>query len=115
MKSFITFCREAYLPPTKEVDSLPKDVPMYPSTGPGRTGVESLPVGVPLYIGDGKPVKRPKKSLDSLDLNTNSKSNVPSTPVIQKLNTSDQNVKDTPDLNLNQEKIGKYATKYYMK
>ena len=93
MKSFITFCREAYLPPT------------------GTTGVESLPVGVPIYIGDGKPVKLPKKSLDSLDLNTNSKSNVPSTPATQKLNTSDQNVKDTPDLNLNQDKIGKYATR----
>ena len=110
MKSFITFFREAYLPPKKEVDTLPKDVPMYPSTG-----VESLPVGVPIYIGDGKPVKRPKKSLDSLDLNTNSKSNITSTPATQKLNTSDQNVKDTPDLNLNQDKIGKYATRYYMK
>jgi hypothetical protein len=97
MKSFITFFREAYLPPT------------------GTTGVESLPVGVPIYIGDGKPVKRPKKSLDSLDINTNSKSNISSTPATQKLNTSDQNAKDTPDLNLNQDKIGKYATRYYMK
>ena len=100
MKSFITFFREAYLPPTGSTASF---------------DVNSLPTGVPIYIGDGKPVKSPKKSLDSLDLNTNSKSNVPSTPVIQKLNTSDQNVKDTLDLNLNQEKIGKYATKYYMK
>jgi hypothetical protein len=66
MKSFITFFREAYLPPT------------------GSTG----------------PVK-------SLDINTNSKSDVPSTPATQKLNTSDQNIKNTPDLNLNQEKIGK--------
>jgi hypothetical protein len=97
MKSFITFFREAYLPPT------------------GTTGVESLPVGVPIYIGDGKPVKRPKKSLDSLDINTNSKSNISSAPATQKLNTSDQNAKDTPDLNLNQDKIGKYATRYYMK
>ena len=94
MKSFITFFREAYLPPT------------------GTTGVESLPVGVPIYIGDGKPVKLPKKSLD---INTNSKSNISSAPATQKLNTSDQNAKDTPDLNLNQDKIGKYATRYYMK
>ena len=94
MKSFITFCREAYLPPT------------------GTTGVESLPVGVPIYIGDGKPVKLPKKSLD---INKNSESNITSAPATQKLNTSDQNAKDTPDLNLNQDKIGKYATRYYMK
>ena len=94
MKSFITFCREAYLPPT------------------GSTGVESLPVGVPIYIGDGKPVNRPKKSLD---INKNSESNITSAPATQKLNTSDQNAKDTPDLNLNQDKIGKYATRYYMK
>ena len=100
MKSFITFFREAYLPPTGSTASF---------------DVNSLPTGVPLYIGDGKPVKRPKKSLDSLDINTNSKSNISSAPATQKLNTSDQNVKDTPDLNLNQEIIGKYATKYYMK
>ena len=110
MKSFITFFREAYLPPKKEVDTLPKDVPMYPPTG--TTGVESLPIGVPIYIGDGKPVKKPVKSLD---LNKNSESNISSTPATQKLNTSDQNVKDTPNLNLNQEKLGTHAIRYYMK
>lgn len=94
MKSFITFCREAYLPPT------------------GTTGVESLPVGVPIYIGDGKPVKLPKKSLD---INKNSENNITSTPATQKLNTSDQNVKSTPDLNLNQEKLGTHSIRYYMK
>ena len=103
MKSFITFFREAYLPPT------------------GTTGVDSLPVGVPLYIGDGgkedlaRARKSVKSSEKSLDINTNSKSNVTSTPATQKLNTSDQNVKDTLDLNLNQEKFGRYANKYYMK
>jgi hypothetical protein len=100
MKSFITFFREAYLPPTGSTASF---------------DVSSLPTGVPIYIGDGKPVKSPKKSLDSLDLNTNSKSNIPSTPATQKLNTSDQNVKDTPNLNLNQEKLGTHAIRYYMK
>ena len=103
MKSFITFFREAYLPPTPPV----------------TTGVDSLPVGVPIYIGDGGKEDRARKARESreksLDINTNSKSNVTSTPATQKLNTSDQNVINTPDLNLNQEKIGTYSTRYYMK
>lgn len=94
MKSFITFCREAYVPPT------------------GSTGVESLPIDVPIYIGDGKPVKLPKKSLD---INKNSESNISSTPATQKSNSSVQDIKDTPDLNLNQEKLGTHAIRYYMK
>jgi hypothetical protein len=108
MKSFITFFREAYLPPTPPV-----------TNGVNPFDVNSLPTGVPIYIGDGGKEDRARKSREgrekSLDINTNSKSNVTSTPATQKLNTSDQNVKDTLDLNLNQEKIGRYANKYYMK
>jgi len=108
MKSFITFFREAYLPPTPTG-----------TTGVNPFDVNSLPTGVPLYIGDGGKEDRARKSRErrekSLDINTNSKSNVTSTPATQKLNTSDQNAEDIPDLNLNQEKIGTYATKYYMK
>jgi hypothetical protein len=52
----------------------------------------------------------------SIDLSDRiSKNNIPSAPATQKLNTSDQNAKDTPDLNLNQEKFGTYSTRYYMK
>jgi hypothetical protein len=107
MKSFITFFREAYLPPTPPV-----------TTG-NPFDVNLLPTGVTIYIGDGGKEDRARKSRESreksLDINTNSKSNVTSTPATQKLNTSDQNVKDTLDLNLNQEKFGRYANKYYMK
>ena len=108
MKSFITFFREAYLPPTPTG-----------TTGGNPFDVNSLPTGVPLYIGDGGKEDRARKARESreksLDINTNSKSNVTSTPATQKLNTSDQNVINTPDLNLNQEKFGRYANKYYMK
>jgi len=108
MKSFITFFREAYLPPTPTG-----------TTGGNPFDVNSLPTGVPLYIGDGGKEDRARKARESreksLDINTNSKSDVPSTPATQKLNTSDQNAKDIPNLNLNQEKFGKYSTRYYMK
>jgi hypothetical protein len=97
MKSFTEFLLEA--------DLLPKDVPMYPTVGSGdkdvldrlRNYVENL----------GK----------SSSFNKNSQRTISSGISTQKSNSSGsgQDGKDTPNLDLDQEKLGTHAIKYFMK